>query len=750
MPEILPPYSISELPQTSSKLSSRASTSCSLSKLYLGISHSSLAIYSLKSTPKLLWTHAISPVTEVLSVLAVNIPGEDKSQFLYYSTLSKYGTGSLRRILIKSNQQQNEDQEEDVILEKTEPIIDIRASIDGKYIYLLFKNGDVQGLAVEENGEAKIQWTSKNSNESSEVIFHNHLTSGQANLPEDGILVTVLKDTKSKKSASFFVRMIALDESEGRELINNTVKTSTNNGVFALHQGSLLHFDPHTFSLSTYTLPHLVHLSTIQVRRNQKTPTEKASVLPVGTNRILLSYDSTLKLVDTKYNTILFKRVLDKPIQLAAFSIKNSLAIGFTGTEIISLPVEPGTGSLLESLGKGVTVHDGKWDLVHSSFVFDQNLSSEDFIKQQTKVTEQQKAKVADFLNTLFGLFKKGLTEAYENWAIAYLKNEEWTGNAKEVPKIIASSEENLIYDASNDREVDSGFISTLVGQIFASKNTNIDQINPADLKLPNVSVDRLLVYLLTHPLFPTPKFPSLLTVLSPNPRFYRQAIVTAPSLSSDQVVSALHAEDDETFKDAITRLSDEFGSKIITKSIKSVFKSSEQEDSHVTIIVKLVERMQRLDIGWSIMSNFIDAGGLFAWDEQAVTSLKTRVDQEIEDIRTGSDALAMLEEALKQANIAEDNTVKKIGINDTLESIPSIDEQPVATTPSSKSSKTEAGDKETRNGPALISAHEQTVNRLSALLSFNGTNKVSLHKSERLENLERSVPPYTIEKLIL
>ena len=356
--------------------------------------------------------------------------------------------------------------------------------------------------------------------------------------------------------------MIALDESEGRELINNTVKTSTNNGVFALHQGSLLHFDPHTFSLSTYTLPHLVHLSTIQVRRNQKTPTEKASVLPVGTNRILLSYDSTLKLVDTKYNTILFKRVLDKPIQLAAFSIKNSLAIGFTGTEIISLPVEPGTGSLLESLGKGVTVHDGKWDLVHSSFVFDQNLSSEDFIKQQTKVTEQQKAKVADFLNTLFGLFKKGLTEAYENWAIAYLKNEEWTGNAKEVPKIIASSEENLIYDASNDREVDSGFISTLVGQIFASKNTNIDQINPADLKLPNVSVDRLLVYLLTHPLFPTPKFPSLLTVLSPNPRFYRQAIVTAPSLSSDQVVSALHAEDDETFKDAITRLSDEFGSK--------------------------------------------------------------------------------------------------------------------------------------------------------------------------------------------
>ncbi|KAF5094298.1 hypothetical protein D0Z03_002127 [Geotrichum reessii] len=149
-------------------------------------------------------------------------------------------------------------------------------------------------------------------------------------------------------------------------------------------------------------------------------------------------------------------------------------------------------------------------------------------------------------------------------------------------------------------------------------------------------------------------------------------------------------------------------------------------------------------------MSSFIDAGGLFAWDEQAVTSLKTRVDQEIEDIRTGSDALAMLEEALKQANIAEDNIVKKIGINDTVESIPSIDEQPVTTALSNKSSKTEVNENEIRNGPALISAHEQTVNRLSALLSFNGTNKVSLHKSERLENLERSVPPYTIEKLIL
>lgn len=750
MPEILPPYSISELPQTSSKLSSRASTSCSLSKLYLGISHSSLAIYSLKSTPKLLWTHAISPVTEVLSVLAVNNSDEEKSQFLYFSTLSKYGTGSLRRISIKPHQQQNEDQEEEIILDKTEPIIDIRASENSKYIYLLFKNGNVQGLCVEENGEAKIQWTSKNSNKSSEVIFYNHLTSGQADLPEDGIMVSVLKDTKSENSSSFYVRMVALDETEGRELINNTVETNTSNGVFAIHQGSLLHFDPHTFSLSTYTLPHLVHLSTIQVRRNQKTPTEKASLLPVGTNRILLSYDSTLKLVDTKYNTILFKRVLDKPIQLAAFSTKNSLAIGFTGTEIISLPVEPGTGSILESLGKGVTVHDGKWDLVHSSFIFDQDISSEDFIKQQTKVTEQQKEKVAEFLSTLFSLFQKSSIESYENWAIAYLKNENWTGNASEIPKIIASSEENLIYDASNDREVDSGFISTLVGQIFASKNINIDQINPADLKLPKVSVDRLLVYLLTHPLFPTPQFPSLLTVLAPNARLYRQAIVTAPSLSSDQVVSALYAEDDDTFRDAITRLSDEFGSKIITQSIKSVFKRSAQEESQVTNIVKLVERMQRLDIGWPIMSSFIDAGGLFAWDEQAVTSLKTRVDQEIEDIRTGSDALAMLEEALKQANIAEDNIVKKIGINDTVESIPSIDEQPVTTALSNKSSKTEVNENEIRNGPALISAHEQTVNRLSALLSFNGTNKVSLHKSERLENLERSVPPYTIEKLIL
>ena len=764
MPEILPSYAISELPQTSSNLDVRAAMHCGSSRIYLGISHSSLAMYSLKSTPRLVWTHAISPVTKVMAVQAVNQIGENSSKFLYFATINKYGAGSLRRISV---QPQDEEQAEQILLEKCDPIIDIRSSQDGNSIYLLFQSGSVQCLSVNEEGIAKVEWTSQSPSTSLKVIFHDYLASGSIDMPEDGLFVTVLKNSDSKDS-SVQVRMVALDESDGNELVYSTVKTSTSSGVFGLHMGSLLYFDPHTFSLSTYSLPNLALLSTIQVRRNQKSPTEKASLLPVGKNRILLSYDNTLKLVDTKYNTILSKRVLDKPIQLAAFSNKNSLAVGFTDTEIVSLPVEPGTGSLLESLGKGVISHDSKWDLVHSSFIFDQQLDSTHFIEQQTKLNEQQKASITNILSVLYNWLKSGKTDAYQNWAIAYLKNEDWSDNADNVPEIISSSSnETLIYDASNDREVDASFISAIVGQVFASKNKTIDQIDPTRLRLPESPLDSLVVYLLTHPLFPTPQFPTLLSVLSSNPRLYRQAIVTAAGLGCDQLVSALQVPDDDIFKDAISRITDEFGTRLITESIKKVFKSNEpsQAESQVTSIVKCVERMQSLDLGWSIMACFIDAGGLFAWDEQLLSSLQTRVDEEVEDLNTGSETLTILEEALKLADYREADVVRKVGVNDTVDSLGAYDDKhgkkPKISKKKKKILERKAAEKASSlasasassvsgNGPELISAQEQNLQRIQALLSFGSSTKSGLHRADLRESLARSVPPYTVEKLIL
>lgn len=722
---------------------------CGLSRIYLGVSHSSLAVYSLKSTPKLVWTHAISPTTRVLAVHAVT--REDKPDLLYFATTNKYGAGSLRRISVIPN----ENQEEDVLLEKTDTIIDIRASTDGQHLYLLFKNGNVQCVSISEEEGAEVVWTSKNE-ESSEVMFHDHLATDHADMPTDGLFVTVLK--KSKDETSVQTRIIALEESEGRELINGAVSASKNS-VYGLHMGSLLVFDPHTFSLITYSLPNLSLLSTIQVRRNKKTPTEKASLLPVGKNRILLSYDNTLKLVDTKYSTILSKRVLEKPIQLADFSQKHSFAMGFTNVEIVVLPVEPGTGSLLESLGKGVTSHDSKWDLVHGSFIFDQNLSSEEFVQQQTVSTEQQKEDLTAILKKLFKWFKSGKMELYENWAIAYLKNEEFAESG--VPEVISKSEEDaLIYDASNDREVDANFISTLVGQIFATKNLTLDQIDPATLKLSD-SVEKLTVYLLTHPLFPTPQFPTLLTVLSSNPRLYRQAVVTAPGLACDQIVQALQTADDETFKDAVARLSEEFNTKPITESIKRVYKTTNeagQEESQVTSIVKCVERMQRLDVGWPLMACFIDAGGLFAWDEQMLDSLEARVDAEISNLDYGSQALTALGEALKLIDYREPSEVSESnGVNEPIESLNGSSSK-------SKHSKKKAQTLErkaaqrlgtsapntNRDGPALFSASQHHQQQLRAVLSFGKAGMTGLHHADYRESYARSVPPYTVEKLIL
>lgn len=745
MPEIRPPYTISDLPQTSSKLDVRSAMHCGSSSIYFGISHSSLAAYSLKSTPKLLWTHAVSPVTNILAVQAVPQANSD-SQALYFSTINKYNAGSLRRIVIQSDDKQ----EEQVLLEKCDAIIDIRASQDRDHLYLLSKNGDVQCVSVAQE-PASVVWTIKNTESASQVLFHEHLASNQDDMPADGVFVTVLKSSaENSTSKAVQVRLVALDETRGQELVNSTIETNTNTGVFGLHMGSLLLFDSHVFLLSTYSLPSLALVSTIRVRRNDKTPTEKASLLPVGKNRILLSYDNTLKLVDTKYSTILSKRVLEIPIQLAAFSQKNALAIGFTDSGIVCVPVEPGTGSLLESLGKGVVSEKSNWSLKHSLFLCDQELETKDFIEKQALAALAEKSDTLSVLNKIWNLLKSGQFELYENWTIAYLKYEkEFIGEG--IPKVVERANgETLIYSHDLDREVDPLVLSYIVGQVFANKNLPLDQIDPAELHLP-ATLDKLIVYLLTHPLFPATEFPNLLAILSSNPRLYRQAIVTAPGLLCNQIVSALQASNNDTFRDAITRLTEEFSVTSITESVKSVFKVTNeagQEESHLAPIAKCVERMQNLDVGWSIMSCFIDAGGLFAWDEQTLNTLEAKLETEVKNLTASSETLIILEESLKffgpsqnhvEANVPVDGGARKPR---SKKDRASKDKERYATGKREFNSF--------RQGPEVVSVKAHNLSRVRSLLSFEGSSKTGLNNSELRENFSRTISPYTLEKLIL
>lgn len=227
MPEILHPYSISDLPQTSGKLSSPLSVSfgTSSSKVYFGISHSSLTAYSLKTTARTLWAHPISPVTQISSLIAGK-----KDNTLYFSTVNPKGKASLYQAIPKTDIQG--ESEERVLLSKCNYISGIYTSKQKEDIlYIVFQSGEVKAFSINaeglEMGDEKTKdtiteiWSIPAIDNGHKCLISRFIKSPSSDLPEDGLIVTV---TAFPESPKFFdVRVVSLDTSEGRVLSSKTV-----------------------------------------------------------------------------------------------------------------------------------------------------------------------------------------------------------------------------------------------------------------------------------------------------------------------------------------------------------------------------------------------------------------------------------------------------------------------------------------------------------------------------------------------
>lgn len=181
-------------------------------------------------------------------------------------------------------------------------------------------------------------------------------------------------------------------------------------------------------------------------------------------------------------------------------------------------------------------------------------------------------------------------------------------------------------YYTEDDKIVDSKFIKSIVFHIFKQD------------ELP----ERALTYLLTHPLFPT--IDGLLALLRSKPRLLRQAIVTA-NVSMKELNQELNlTENDEIFKDIITRLLEFPKDKLNFKDLDSF---------------KIVERIISLDYGYELISLLIDASGVFTWGDDLIEKLQEVLNNKVEALDSASNTLAVIE----QAELKHFKTVKKIPV---------------------------------------------------------------------------------------
>lgn len=504
--------------------------------------------------------------------------------------------------------------------------------------------------------------------------------------------------------------------------------------------------------------------------RKEKLATNHASIISLGNDQILISQGSSLKLVDLQYRVLLSERSLERPAALVSYSKKLSVVVGYTfpaegapatsnPEKIINVPLDIGKGSLFESIGKGITRGDSTWHNTFSQIpmTFGES-SSAQVIKEETALLNNTKNSSTHVLKILQHFKDKGDVTAFEKWALAYLKfSNKWIKTSKTLSvedtikaTTVPEAETKRPHYKSRDRQVDFTFIYDLCTVLFhhvgRAGTTPLSSLHygPKQAKLVKLykgfAPERLLSYLLTHPLLPSQQLPGLLLTLNRFPDIVRAAIRRAPTLRCDTVVSALRAKDKDTFVSAVIRLEHRFDARQITKSVKRVYlskpsvgaeetrssKKSQEGSSGVTVdlafsdngttIESIIRRMVELDVGWELMPYFIDAGGLFGWEEAFLSELDTAITERVDDYKSGYEVLAMLEESVREASLT-------------------------------KRSKDAAEEADGSSTPVLLSAKEQSQQRMKSVLHIGFADKYVYDKKK--EN-NSAVAPYTVERLLL
>ncbi|ODQ64322.1 hypothetical protein NADFUDRAFT_71371 [Nadsonia fulvescens var. elongata DSM 6958] len=766
MPSISEPFVLSELPQASSPLSSRVTITQSKSKVHLGISHSSFATYSLRPTPHIIWSHSLPPTAVVTSISSNHSDNVELSEATLYAAVSEKKKHYLKSVISGAEETSTSIKSRAVPNE----IAGIQASSDGSLVLLVLKSSIVKAYSSDFDVSEEL-WSLK-AKASRTVIFHSFVSnddlsyfSHDEELPENGLLVLVSSRDVGKK-AMFEVRVVALTNQGATDLVvkDIEIKDGDMDVNFSLYQGNLYRYSPASSTLTVYNLPDVNIISAVKIPSSskEKNTSVNTSILAVGKNKVLLSENQTLSLIDVNYESILSQRALDAPLSLVSYSSSSSMVTGISTTDksaaVLCLTLDIGTGSLLESLSKGIKKTDNTWVGGFSDILIKKNYSLPEYCSIESDMITTSKHFNEERLNNLQEFKNNNQITLFEDFVVPFLKNEEWEDIEGDTENRYSKSSEFLVFEAEKDREVDVYFIQRLIELLFDNISLAGSVSSPAPLKLSSFVPEKTLIYLLTHPLFPTPQLSNILKSLDSYPRLLRQALVTVPALECKEVVNALIHQNDDIFSDAVNRLVEEFSHEEITKTIKSELYSKNSSSSSNTTssntISECVDRLRRLDIGWGIISCFVDAGGLFSWNSDVISGLSNTVNDEVVNLENSYDVMTLLEEALRKLNPTEPTS--KI----TKKELKRLSKKQQKN--NSKTNNT----KENSRGPEVISQEKKEREQMKHLLGFGTKAGLDMDITEIQsmknvfqrksainkygDNVSRKVPSYTVEKLIL
>ncbi|CAI4063041.1 hypothetical protein N7582_002282 [Saccharomyces uvarum] len=377
--------------------------------------------------------------------------------------------------------------------------------------------------------------------------------------------------------------------------------------------------------IHVYSLPHCQLQQIIDVPLINKPTSENdlISFQPVSVNRILLTVNNTIYLLDLLHCSILNQRELThvRTFQLLRSAVIDSeksqnsktIAIGIStkngpnptsSLEIINIDV--GTNTLKDSLGKSFQIGKNDTSSVVLKPLFDDENVADNMVKR----------------NDIDGNISVP-TFQYDEIIkkISALKNNDVASFDDIFFKDLKVKEEHY---TEKDRFIsDSEFLNRVLDLIFEKFNGN--------------DYPKALTFLLTHPLFPLNRTHNLLSRLRDQPRLFKQAIVTCPNLPLNELLEELFSiRNKELLLDISFRILQDFTRDSIKQEMKNLSKLDIQ--NFIDFITNTDEdsTLENLNHSQSsqlfqLLSLVLDSIGLFSLEGALLDNLASYIDKQVE-----------------------------------------------------------------------------------------------------------------------
>ncbi|CAK7913313.1 U3 small nucleolar RNA-associated protein 8 [[Candida] anglica] len=705
--------------------------------LDVGISRSAICSYILKPTPKLVWSHALSPTTVVDCIDVVELESSAKR---FAVGLTDRKSHKLLYILRDGETTSTK------TIKTSSKIISTSFSSDREHVYLVLEDctmqvykfsvdneqDDEDNVEIDENINEPI-YSNLNKLRNSHVLYHEFIDEGFGLGAKDGLLLLV--ELVNKKVQ---VRLLSLDLVNSLEVKTFVLEEVYDDSHFAYEStsGVLYRYSVKSSTLSTYALPNFKLVKTISLaKRFPSTSADSVSIACPAPSRLLLSFDDSVYLLNTKYESILDvhqqedsnKLVIQSTLSVKGNSLKtsNTFAVYLShnskknDTNLNIINVNVGLGTLNECLGKGFnqisTPKTSTTANISSTFQGLSDLLQDQFVAESSKLSVE----LSEIYTTLKAAYEEESINKWERIVIPYLKGESWQSIKKSVSANKPYKKKNYefqVFEVEKDRIIDYNFIHAVVSLIFDKPSSD------GSLQFKSSFVpEHSLTYLLTHPLYPHEYARGLLALFDSvqNLRLLRQAVITCPNLSCLEITKQLQNSNDEIFQDVVNRLIDEYSVNQITSTLLDILKSSSNFN-----LEYVVKKCFALDIGWEIIPAVIDAGGLFGWSQSLIDNVIEDVENQLESLNQNSYNLTLTSQALLLNSTSDVNKKSKKS--------------------KKPKKKSQSQQKEDEN---IIESNKQQ-DQLNSILTINNTSRKNLLDDGI--SISKKIPFYSVEKLVL